>query len=215
MPDDFYQQELDCGGIPIRASAAVDPRALQVAYDKIMRMLQFIPEVRARLISASAAFSVIGKDEQPSDLPELAIWKDRYWMDNRGIHVMIDTRGRAYGGLHTCCAEEILLNLPCNAYPPKQDICTHEFAHTIMECGFTDVERDQIDAQYKRAMARGLWKKAYAAVDSKEYWAELSIWYFDGHGDRRMTGIVPADGNEGLRAYDPDGWELLKKLYNA
>ena len=46
----FFVKSVDCEGIPIRSSAAVEDRALHIACDKITLMLKFIPPVRMRLI---------------------------------------------------------------------------------------------------------------------------------------------------------------------
>ena len=58
-------------------------------------------------------------------------------------------------------------------------------------------------------LAQGLWKGAYAASNVSEFFAELTMWYFGTHGDLNMAGIKPANGTEGLKAYDLDAFQLL------
>jgi Mlc titration factor MtfA (ptsG expression regulator) len=108
-----------------------------------------------------------------------------------------------------------LLNLPSDRYREGFDICIHEFAHAIMNYGFTHEQRQRIQEQYDRSLRSGLWQSAYAATTPNEYWAELSMWYFGARGDRRMNGTPPADGAQGLKDYDPGGYDLLDGLYHA
>src|SRR5262249_6882522 len=49
--------------------------------------------------------------------------------------------------------------------------------------------------------------------NAKEYWAELSMWYFGAHGQRGTSG--PADGSAALATYDPDGHALLDNIYSG
>jgi len=65
------------------------------------------------------------------------------------------------------------------------------------------------------ALAAGRWEKAYAAVNPHEFFAELSMWYWGTHGDLHMTGAKPADGPEGLKAYDPESFALMDDFYHG
>ena len=60
-----------------------------------------------------------------------------------------------------------------------------------------------------------MWKGAYAATNVSEYFAELTMWYFGTHGDLHMTGQKPANGPQGLKAYDPEAYALLEDLYSG
>jgi hypothetical protein len=210
----FFSKLLDCGGIPVRSSAAVDDLALELACGKIEMMLRDIPAARGRLIARGAELHIIGRNEVTSDLPEFRSQRGVLFSDSRGRVWTIDTRTRGKGGLKASCGEENLLHLPGDRYR-GQDICTHEFAHDVMNVGFTNAQRARIRAQHEAARAAGLWPDSYTISDAMEYWAELSMWYFGGRGDRRMQGPPPADGPEGLRAYDPAGFELLDELYHG
>jgi len=211
----FFAKSLDCEGIPVRSSAAVEDRALQIACDKITRMLAGIPEAREQLARSGAELHIIGRDEQTSDLPEFRDQRGRTYVDNTGHATTIDERTRGKGGLLTSCGEENLLRLPSDRYRGGNDICIHEFSHAIMGFGFGNVQRRAIRDQYERAMRSGLWRGSYAATNAAEYWAELSAWYFGFHGSRRIEGQLPGDGPEGLRSYDPEGYFLLDRLYNG
>lgn len=210
----FFAKYVDCDGIPVRSSAAVKERALQLACDKVTLMLKDIPSVKDTLMRRGAELHIIGRNEQTSDLPEFRDQRGRVYVDNRGQATTIDIRTRGKGGLFASCGEENLLHLPNDRYRGGLDICVHEFSHTIMDYGFGPQQRQRIKEQYARAW-RKAWAKAYAAMNPAEYWAELSMWYFGAHGDRRMNGTPPGDGPEGLRAYDPDGYFLLDQLYRG
>lgn len=211
----FYAKYLDCGGIPVRSSAAVEDRALDLACGKIDLMLSHIAEVRARLVQQGAELHVIGRAEQTSDLPEFRAERGKRYVDNTGRSVTIDERTRGKGGRRSSCGEENLLSLPSDRYRGGSDICIHEFSHGIMNFGLTEAQRQRIREQYARSLGAGLWLDSYAATNPQEYWAELSMWYFGAHGDRRMKGPPPADGADGLRRYDPAGYALLDDLYHG
>ena len=211
---DFYTKYVDCNGIPVRSSASVEERALELACGKIRAMLANIPSVRSVLLERGAELHIIGRDELTSDLPEFRSQRGVVYTDEKGARVTIDSRTRGKGGLRASCGEENLLQLPNDRYHGV-DTCVHEFSHTIMNNGLTVEQRARIRERYKRAMAAGLWPQAYAATDEMEYWAEVSMWYFGGHGDQRMTGTPPADGQAGLRAYDPEGFALLDEIYRG
>jgi len=210
----FFRQSLNCLGIAVRASAAVDDRALTLVCDKIRMMLKNIPRVRETLVRRGTELHIIGQHEQTSDLPEFRNQQDKVFVDNTGRLALIDERARGLGGHFPSCGEENILRLPDDRYR-GHEICIHEFAHAIMDYGMTAAERKQIRDQYTESISIGLWDRAYAGTNPQEYWAELSVWYFGGHGDRRMNGKPPADGQVGLRVYDRRGFDLLDRLYNA
>jgi hypothetical protein len=108
----------------------------------------------------------------------------------------------------------LVLHLPTDQYRGGSDICIHEFAHNVMDFGLDDGLRKMIEAQYQRSSDAGRWKGLYALTNPKEYWAELSMWYFGAHGDRNDRN-GPADGRRALAAYDPDGYALLDKIYSG
>jgi hypothetical protein len=210
----FYAKYLDCGGIAIRSSAEVDDKALQVAAQKLNRMLVNIPDARHNLAQWGAELHIISKNQQTSDLPEFRAMKGISYVDN-GVTTNIDDRTRGMGGIYTSCGEENLLNLPGDRYAGGSDICMHEFAHNIMYFGLGDSLVRKIETQYQNALKKGLWPGAYATSNSGEYWAELSMWYFGAHGEYLKGTKLPAAGAEGLKVYDPEGYALLDAIYSG
>lgn len=65
------------------------------------------------------------------------------------------------------------------------------------------------------SLEKGLWKNAYAGSNEDEFFAELTMWYFGTHGDLGMTGVKPANGPDGLRAYDLEGYQLRDDFYSG
>jgi hypothetical protein len=212
---EFFKKYLDCDGIAIRSSSAVADEALRQGCNKITLMLQHIPEVRHALVRRGAELHIIGRDEQTSDLPEFRRRRGKLYVDNRGRVTTIDARTRGMGGLLSSCGEENLLHLPGDRYNGSET-CIHEFAHAIMDYGLDVTQRRQINDQYERSITAGLWHNAYAATDAKEYWAELSVWYFGSHGARRRGSETPSgDGPEALKSYDPLGFALIQRIYSG
>lgn len=209
----FYTKALANGGILIRSSVETDDKALQVAAQKVNLMLANIPDVRHNLAQWGAEIHIIGKNQQPYDLPEFRDQKGVAHVD-AGATTIIDARTRGMGGIYTSLGEENLLGLPGDRYAGS-DICTHEFAHNIMYYGLDDSLSKKIDAQYRSAMKKGLWPGAYASVNAGEYWAELSMWYFGAHGEFLKGTKLPAPGAAGLKAYDPEGYALLASIYSG
>jgi hypothetical protein len=145
-------------------------------------------------------------------LPENAQFRGSAYVDAEGKSTDMDERARGVGGLKSSCGEENLLKLPGDRYWDGSDTCTHEFAHDLMDNGLGSKQRSDIQRQYKAAIGRGLWRGAYAAVNAKEYWAEISMWYFGSHGNF-VPGVLTTVGPEALRGYDADGFALAERIY--
>lgn len=206
----FFTKELDYRGIPIKAPEAVDDRAMRIARDRIARLLEHLPNALYNLMVAGAELHIIGKDQVTSDLPEHRHLKGKPF-DGK---LTVDQRTRGLGGLLTSCGEENLLELPTDRYRGR-DICTHEFSHNLQDQGLSADVQKMIRDRFHKSLEKGLWKGAYAATNEHEFWAELTMWYFGTHGDLNMAGEKPANGRDGLEAYDPDAFALLDSIYSG
>ena len=75
-------------------------------------------------------------------------------------------------------AEEVLF---CSASDYCYSFLIHEFAHAIHVWGLDTVDPTfdgRLNLAYDAAMAKGLWKDAYAASNKEEYWAEgVGSWF--------------------------------------
>lgn len=206
----FFAKMLDYGGIPIKAPAVVDDKALFIARDRIARLLKKLPNARYNLRISGAELHIIGKDQVTSDLPEHRHLKGKPFDGN----LTVDQRTRGLGGLLTSCGEENLLQLPNDRYRGR-DICSHEFAHNLQENGLSDAARRKIRERYRKALDNGLWKGSYAATNEGEFFAELTMWYVGTHGDLNMTGDKPENGAEGLKKYDPESYAVIDNVYSG
>jgi hypothetical protein len=205
----FYDKYIDCGGLFIRSARIVEDHALDLACGKVTKMLSRAPQAKTNLLEWQAELHIIGSSQNSSDLPELHWARGRDW--DKNTHQDVDQRTRGVGGLYASCGEENLLGLPSDRYRGGSDICVHEFAHTVMDFGLDEALRGEIAEQFTRATRAGRWKGLYAATNPKEYWAELSMWYFGARGQSGAAG--PAAGSAALAAYDPDGYALLDNIY--
>jgi hypothetical protein len=204
----FFSKRLDYREIPIKAHQDVSDDALLECRSRLAMMLKMLPSICRSLREAKAELHIIGRNQVTSDLPE---WRHAKGKPFDG-KLTIDERTRGMGGLLTSCGEENLLKLPADRYHGR-DICVHEFAHNIQDCGMTDAVRAKFREQFHHSLAKDLWKNSYAGSNEHEYFAELSMWYWGTHGDLAMHGKKPADGSAGLKAYDPEAFALFDDFY--
>ena len=62
----------------------------------------------------------------------------------------------------------------------------------------------------------GLWLGTYAGSNPSEYFAELTMWYWNSHGSfNGFQGPRPDVGTEGLKKYDPDAFVLFDEFYSG
>jgi hypothetical protein len=217
----FYAHNLDCDGIPIRANAVVDPASLFVMCEHVRAMLAHLPNVRANMIAHGSELHLYGEDQHISDLVEYRDERGErkfYRMDDKaktGDKIDIDQLADGLGGVYSGCPAVNVLHQH-DYRPPHKEVCIHETAHNIMGEGFDANMRSQIEQRFKAATGKGLWKNAYASTNPKEFFAELSSWYFGGQGDiAHMDPAGPAPGPEALRAYDPESYALIDRLYSG
>jgi hypothetical protein len=208
----FFSKKLDYKGIPIKSHTVVADVALREAYRRIDRLLQHNPVICSNLIQAGAQEQIIGRNQVTSDLPEFRHLKGKPL--EYDPQKTIDERTRGVGGLSASCGEENLLGLDGDRYYGR-DICSHEFAHTILSFGVNDFVYDIIKARYRKAVSEGLWHGMYAGSNPHEYFAELTMWHFGTRGDFGSMDPKPEPGRKWLKAYDPAGDTLLDDFYNG
>jgi alpha-glucosidase len=203
--DPFYKKHTDYKGYPILSSEKVSDAGLLEARHLISQMLADRDDIVKALIKRGCRFVVMAPTEMTTDVPEQRKMTPKdYW----------DKRARGLGGRITSCGEENLLNLKGDRYR-SENILIHEFAHCIHEQGLRLVDPkfdDRLQAAYRRAMDKELWKKTYAATNHKEYWAEGVQSYFDCNAP---PGGVHNDINtrEKLAKYDPGLFELIDEVF--
>ncbi len=230
--DPFYKKHADAQGIAVLSSEKVPDAALLVARDIVIHMLAKRPDLRAEMVKKKMKVGVMAYSESTTDIPEHRNNKRPGPNDPRltpgekanydkpgGIGSQTDKeywdrRARGLGGNPTTCAEENLLGYPGTRYF-GENIFVHEFAHGIMGQGIRTADPTlfaDIQAAYKEAMAKGLWKNHYASTNANEYWAEgTQTWFWSNYeykdGEKRVQ--TPDD----LQSYDPKLYELLSRVY--
>ncbi len=207
----FYSKQINLGGIPIKAHAVVSDDAMREAAKRMGRMLANLPQAWSNLAATGAEEHIIGKDQMMVDMPDYKEWKGKKYEGS----LTLDQRARGLGGLVASCGEDNLLALPNDHYRDHRDICSHEFAHTLMDYALGKEIYDRILDQYRKSTAKGLWKTMCAATNEKEFFAELTMWYFDSRGDYGKIKPPPRVGRAWLAEYDPDAFKLIDEIYSG
>jgi hypothetical protein len=86
-----------------------------------------------------------------------------------------------------------------------QIILLHELCHTVHHV-FLGIENRDVQAAYKSAMDRQLYKDVYARTNDHEYFAEVSSAYLD------RCNHAPHTAEE-LKEYDPEAYKLCEKVW--
>ena len=205
--DPFYKQWINVGGLPVIASAKVNPYALKEAAWLILKMIGHRPDVLRAMVENSARFSVIAHTEIITEIPE-------YRSDPRPDFLVFRERG--WGGTEggtISTSEEDILNYP-GSFAIRYEALLHELAHGIHILGLNTLDPtfdDRLRVTYEAAIKKGLWQGTYASVDRREYWAEATHAWFYPNG----TGSFDRFGNtrQALKEYDPELATLLAEVY--
>lgn len=216
----FYTQRVSAKGFPIVASAKVNPYALKEAAYLVNMMLDRRPDVRDAMIKSGARMCVMAHDEYTTDLPEFRRMANGEKSEVPGVSAkdFWDARARGLGGSEhdplCSVAEENVLALQGDPYE-KENILIHELAHNIHLRGMLNVDptfdRRLRDA-YDSAMKAGLWKGKYAAVNSREYFAEgVQSWFDDNRVNDHDHNHVHLRSQ--LIEYDPGLAALCREVF--
>ena len=205
--DPFYEQWINVGGLPVIASAKVNPYALKEAAWLILKMIGHRPDVLRAMVENSARFSVIAHTEIITEIPE-------YHSDPRPDFLIFRERGWGGSlGATVSTSEEDILNYP-DSFAIRYEALLHELAHGIHRLGLNTLDLtfdDRLRVTYEAAIKKGLWQGTYASADRREYWAEASHAWFYPNG----AGSFDRFGNtrQALKEYDPELATLLAEVY--
>ena len=207
--DPFYVQWVDVEGLPVIASAKVNPYAVKEAAWLIRQMIGHRQDVLQALAKNNVRFAVMAYNELTTQIPEHSdLQPDYYW----------DRRARGLGSTPArpavSCGEENLLNYNGDPYW-TENILVHEFAHAIHQMGLNTVDPDfddRLETTYNAAKEKGLWKDTYAITNKAEYWAEGTQSWFDTNraNDSEHNHV---DTRDKLKEYDPALATLLTEVY--
>ena len=204
------------GPLVATGSSAVRRRALEDAETLLAMMLHYRTDVVDRLQLAGAVTAVFAKSESVCDLD--------YFADLAGQEIC-DTAVGGLGGVPgrpaTACSEINVLRDPEDPFgrgtrPDGENVCVHELAHTIMNVGLSDEERQAIRVRFGEVLEDGLWTGDFAVTNADEFFAEMSQSYFCANPDipafLHLRGInCPRD----LRSYDKDTFDLIDSIYRG
>ena len=166
--DPYYEQWINVGGLPVIASAKVNPYALKEAAWLIEKMIGHRPDVLRAMVGNKARFSVIPYTEVITEIPEY-----RYVGTPDFVVFYIRGGGGSEGATVTSSEENILAYLGKGS--PEYSVLIHEFAHGIHLLGLNTLDPtfdERLQIAYEAAMKKGLWQGTYAASNRREYWAE-------------------------------------------
>ena len=201
----FYKKYIDVKGMPVVGSSEVADLALQRTYSIVTHLLAGRPDVLEAMIKNRMYLIIIGKDQVYTDMPEYR---------NHPNPAYQNERVRGTGGKPTSFGEENLLTLPIDRYD-DESIGVHEFCHTI-DGALRSLDpkwSERKNAVFQHAREKGLWKNTYAGSNAGEYWAEICQSYFDCNRVNNWN-HGPNGTREQLKAYDPEGYELVKAAFN-
>jgi hypothetical protein len=96
------------------------------------------------------------------------------------------------------------------------DTCLHELGHAIHFLAMGPAMRERVLERYRSAVAAGLWKDTYAATDEREFFAEMTKYYFRKQGNRvAFYDRTPSRARAWLCANDPETCALVGDLYSG
>lgn len=207
--DPFYEQWIDVEGLPVVASAKVNPYAVKEAAWLIRQMVGHRQDILQALAKNNVRFAVMAYNELTTQIPEHSDLQPRsYW----------DRRARGLGPTPVrpavSCGEENLLNYPGDPYW-NENILVHEFAHAIHLMGLNTVDPsfdDQLGNAFDAAVRKGLWAGTYAMTNKEEYWAEgTQSWFNTNRVNDDLHNHV--DTRDKLKEYDPALATLLTEVF--
>lgn len=205
----FYKKHLSVNGYPFVASAKVNDYALHEAAYLFRLMLAERADLQRALVESGSRMIIVAHSEMITDVPEYAHLEPKaFW----------NVRARGFGGSlktpYCSVGEENLLGYRGDPYS-TESIFIHEMAHSIHLCALAKADPTfdrRLRRAYQKAIASGLWKNTYAAVNHKEYWAEGSQSWFNCNrsSDRDHNHI---DTKKELIKYDPGLAALCREVY--
>jgi hypothetical protein len=216
----FYTQRVEVGGFPIVASERVNPFALEEAAHLVGLMIAKRADILEALVASGARMNLLAWNEFTTSQPEFKRFTENPAHGFPGLSGQDywDARARGTGGSETdpfcTAAEENLLAYPGDPYA-TECILIHEFAHMIHLRGMNNIDPTfdhRVRKAYQDALARGLWKGAYASVNHYEYFAEgVQSWFDDNRVNDHDHNHVHLRSQ--LVEYDPGLAALCREVF--
>ena len=205
----YYTQCTTSVGVTLAAPPEVAPAAVDAAAATMELMLANRPDIAQRLAARGAALVIIPRDQPLTVLPEFAYLAGQSTSDGRPYDgPAIRGLGGSSGRPTTAAAEENLLRLTGDVFF-IEDITIHEFAHAIMNVGFSGQEANRWRAIAAAEKDLAPFAGTYAAVDEYEFWAEMSQAWFRA-SSRYNAGVVSP---EEVWEFAPQTYAFLTEVY--
>jgi hypothetical protein len=197
-----YTQKRQVLGLTIVGNANVDPLAFDRAEETIKRIFQS-NDLEDALVEQGAYVVIADARQGVLDLPEFHClggeFGDNFFSNVCGV------ADRADYPVATVNELDLLGDRkgPCRGL----NILFHELGHLVQGWTLEPSDYFEIKLLYQSALDAGKYRRAYAATNSNEYFAEATQAYFlhvetDGSKDRAW-----------LKRYDPDLYELIARIY--
>ncbi len=216
---EFYKKFKHTKGMLVKGSKNVDDASLEKASEIVERMLAKRPDLRKQLIENKADVVIIAKNENYCQIPEARDLAQAATFDGRSFCDICGGGGVIGRPITTVC-EDNLLKTDKDPYHKKEDILTHEFAHTIHILGMDIKEKNQIIELFDEAKLKGIFSKnknggkPYAMANDVEFFASFSAVWFGVHNpesDATPEGVVNRDS---IKEKFPALYDFLKTVYD-
>lgn len=214
----FYTKFKRSQGLLIKGSKLVEDQSLEKASKVIDRMIFKRVDIKERLMGNMAEISIIAKHESYCDLPEARDLRGKKTFDGRDF-CKICGGGGVMGRPITAVCEDNLLKTASDPYFGKEDILTHEFAHTIHLLGMNDSDKKVVTAMFMSAKKKGTFEKnlygkpAYMMANEEEFFACLSAVWFGVHNPKSVSLSAELNGRESIKLKLPGMYYFLKSIY--
>jgi hypothetical protein len=204
-----FDKELLSHGVRILGSGAIDDEVFFRVDRTLARLLEHQPNVAKNLEAIGAEIRLVGEDQLFKDVP--GAMGNAQEMKRRGVSRF------AFANVNVVILpEENVRPRRLRPYPDSRDIASHEISHMLHLGGFSSELSRAISERYEAVKRDGkLWPHAYAMTNDREFFAELTMWYFGSNGDPGKIAPHPQQGAQWLRAYDPDSYDLIDRIYSG
>lgn len=217
-PQNFYQKFQKSHGLLIKGSSQIDERSLLQASQIVGKMISKRMDIKERLISNAAEIAIIAQNESYCDLPEARDLRGKKTFDGRDF-CKICGGGGVVGRPITAICEDNLLKTKNDPYKGKEDILTHEFAHTMHLLGMNREDKKSVTKIYQTALKNKLFrnnrygKPAYMMANEQEFFACLSAIWFGVHNSKSASLAAELSDREAIKNKLPSMYNFLKSIY--
>ncbi len=205
----YYKKYLNCSGIPVIGSAAIDDEALIETDNMIKFMLRGKDNIKNKMIETGSYFAItptLGLGLM--DAPELA----------GSPYINAYVGGIVLPDKHIGVAS--MDNILCQGDPNNNSL--HEFVHLMHLDGFRHAYpnfESEAKAAFSKSKNKGLWANTHLSRDFLEYIAAgVTIWY----GVSKQSSPAAGDGafnnivkRSELLAYDPDLYNFIATYFHT